>query len=713
MRPTFVWDAHNSILDLRATYFSLIPNIFLLCLSDPLEGYVWAMMHTANARCHDGETDLDNSSSTHSPRQSISAMYPAIQSEPNLETTNIEKPPVPPRASKVNEPPFLSPPVPATKSPDQMAQSSFPPSHGQYPSLLDDENTDTETALARPALPARRSPSRHHHHQGSSTTSLGTQSSDSSQTSSESDLNKPTAPPPKNPRLTVVPPPRPPPRHRSSAFPISISSEPSSSSSSLPSSTSTTIAPPPPLPFRRNTVAQIDELPLGPPRLPIRPQLAIPSYVGPIESPTSSPGFDRKSIGLGKLPPPPTRTIALGDKLPPARRPPSPSSDEDSGEEEDSKSHGSDTLPDSSRSSRRPPVLSFREGYTEPRIQVPAYSGHVLVSGRSVVVATGHHIKVYDLAVSDIPSLTLDTKDFGAKDAKIMSMEFRPSANKSERGYLLWIGTKEGHLFEFDIRTGTVLGTKLSAHLHSITHIFRHGRSMITVDDAGKVLIFAPDSDGGEDVSLSYTQPRVVRIADKQDFVKMLGGKLWASARGDSHGAGTTAKTPIIRVYDILAPGSTGKSVLPAEHVGPVISATILPSQPGFVYMGHEEGYITLWALETEDGYPKCVEVMKVSTSDVLSLEGVNDRLWAGSRNGMISAYDVTYRPWVVTNSWNAHPGLPVLRLMVDQYGIERAGRMCVASVGRDEQLKLWDGLLGLDWIGKLSPSFEIAEHCS
>ncbi|KAF8147203.1 hypothetical protein B0H34DRAFT_802700 [Crassisporium funariophilum] len=28
------------------------------------------------------------------------------------------------------------------------------------------------------------------------------------------------------------------------------------------------------------------------------------------------------------------------------------------------------------------------------------------------------------------------------------------------------------------------------------------------------------------------------------------------------------------------------------------------------------------------------------STSDVLSLEGVNERLWAGSRNGMISAYD-------------------------------------------------------------------------
>ena len=37
-----------------------------------------------------------------------------------------------------------------------------------------------------------------------------------------------------------------------------------------------------------------------------------------------------------------------------------------------------------------------------------------------------------------------------------------------------------------------------------------------------------------------------------------------------------------------------------------------------------------------EDAYPRCVEVMRVS---VLSLEGVSNRLWAGSRNGMISAY--------------------------------------------------------------------------
>ena len=36
----------------------------------------------------------------------------------------------------------------------------------------------------------------------------------------------------------------------------------------------------------------------------------------------------------------------------------------------------------------------------------------------------------------------------------------------------------------------------------------------------------------------------------------------------------------------------------------------------------------------------------------------------------------------------------------MDLVGIERTGRLCVASVGRDEVTRFWDGLLGLDGIG-------------
>ncbi|KAF5371467.1 hypothetical protein D9615_009590 [Tricholomella constricta] len=613
------------------------------------------------------------------PRQGSSIVYPTDTN--TASTSSLNKPPVPPRPTR-SDPTLLQ--LPQSQSPEGSDSSIVASSLRTISPFSDDE--DLETPTAPPALPTRRHHVHHHHqHHGSSA-----HSSESSVTTSDSDLSTSSLPLPKSSL-----PPRPPSRFRRPASPATYEAPFTTS----PASSSSTLGPPP-LPVRRSTIAQSEEIASGtPPRLPIRP-LAIPAHIGLPDSPNPSPtsAMDRKPLGSGRLPPPPTRTIALGDKLPPPRRPPSPTSDEESGEEDDHKVHLVDTLPDSSRSSRRPPVLSFRDAHTEPNIHVHAFSGIASVAGTTAVVAHNHHIKIYDLALSDVPVHTVDTKDMSTRDVKITSMEFRPSAKKPDRGFVLWLGTKEGHIFELDARTGGIVASKHSAHLHAVTHVFRHGRSMITLDDSGKGLIFSPDTNG-EDISLAYTQPRVVRIAEKQDFVKILGGKLWTAARSDYQIIAGALKMPVIRVYDIFALGITTKALMPTEHVGTVTSATIIPSRPGFVYMGHEAGFVSIWTLESEDGHPRCLEVMKISTSDVLSVEGVNDRLWAGGRGGMISAFDVSQKPWVVTNCWTAHPGLPVLKMSVDHYGIDKIGRLCVISIGRDEQLRLWDGLLGLDWV--------------
>lgn len=478
--------------------------------------------------------------------------------------------------------------------------------------------------------------------------------------------------PPKAFRSTIPPPPR----HRS----ISVPTNGDSGTPSLK------LSPPPPLPTRRGTAGYVEEpAPINLPRIPDR-------------QPTNL--AERKPVGTGKLPPPPTRTIALGDKLPPPRRAPSPESEDESCEEDDPKAQAVDNMPDSSTSSRRPPLLSFRDGWSEPKIQVHPHTGIFVTSGSYVAVGHGGQIKIYDLALTDVPVHTLDTRDMGPKESKVTAMEVRPTSVREDRGALLWMGTKDGHLYEIDVRTGHLVAAKHVAHPHPITHIFRYGRSMVTMDEAGKTLIFSPGEDG-KDISLVYTQPRVVRTTEKQEFVKLLDGKLWAATRTEHHAHGYH-RLPIIRVYDIFNPASaSGRSLLPVEHVGAFTSATIIPTEPDFVYAGHEEGYVSVWSLRTDDGFPKCIEVMRVGVSDVLCLEGVNDRLWAGSRNGMISAFDVSQKPWLVTNSWNAHPGLPVLKLCVNWNAIERNGKLCVVSVGRDECLKLWDGLLRLDWIGE------------
>ena len=367
-----------------------------------------------------------------------------------------------------------------------------------------------------------------------------------------------------------------------------------------------------------------------------------------------------------------------------------------------------DLLPDASRASRRPPVVNCHN-YTEFNINIPAYTGSVAVSGHTVAVVTHHHLRIYDLSRSDSPIWNLDSKtnDFNikTKDFKMTSVEFRPTTSLEDRGAFLWIGTKDGHLIELDVRTGKVTAFRPAVHAHTVTHMFRHGLSMVTLDDTGKTLVWIPPDEA--DLELAAQTPRVVRIAEKQEFAKMLGGQLWTSTRDPGGGGsvpGAASKGPYIRVYDVYAHGSVGRSLLPTEHLGAVTAATVLPSDPGQAYLAHEGGHISIWSIVGGSGdAPVCVEVVKVSSSDILSLEGVNDRLWAGGGKGAISAYDVTAKPWTVSNSWMAHQQLPVLRIAVDTWSMEKLDRLMVFSVGRDEKLRFWDGLLGVDWIGEFT----------
>ncbi|KAF9027252.1 DNase I-like protein [Hymenopellis radicata] len=560
-------------------------------------------------------------------------------------------------------PRFVKPPIPHISHSQSSSSNSSNSSHDPF---FDQEEAQSPDTVA-PIFTSRPN--------DDSLIDLGSpRSSTSSLSSPDSEISQHSAPLTKPHR---IPPPRPPPRHRSLAIEKPTQSTPPSLSLNAAA---------PPLPQRRPTIATpVDE---EPPRLPNRP---VSAQFSP--APAASPVNDRRVFG--KHLPPPTRIIALGDKLPEVRKLPSgDDSDDESEDEEDMKGTGVDMLPDSSRSSRRPPRMQdVHDGYNiyNP-IKVGAYSGHVRMSGTQVVVAEGHKIRIYDLSVQDSPIWVLDSKEVGVKSVTIQSIEFRSG------GRFVWAGTKEGHVLEADVKSGQFTGVKLNGHLNPVVHIFRHADTMVTVDDGGKVLVWLPDA-GETEIRLSHTLPRVVRITEKLDFAKLIGGMLWTASRNDKMGGHTPAKVPIIRVYDIFTPGCVGRTVLPTGHVGAVTSAAILPSDPKHAYLGHEEGYITIWDLETDDRYPRCVEVMKVSLSDILCLEGVYNRLWAGSRSGTISAYDVAPRPWVVTNCWNPHPGMPVMKLQVDLFGVEKTGRLCVLSLSRDEVLMLWDGLLSLDWM--------------
>lgn len=672
-----------SLVPVRHAISDHSPSMSLPILESPNDAFELGLVMDASSRTGSVASLRDrlmamSNPAPPTPKPLAREDHQAWHSEPNiLAPTN------PPPTLLTRRPPPPPPTGPVLFQIEDDSQLSGTSSHSPF---SDDESILSEvtpplTIPPPPVIPPRKA--------NISPAALNGESDHGRKLSDVSSSSDGFSPPPKPkppPRPGTLVPPRPPPRQNGVPYDAS------------PASTHTSSVPPP-LPSRRVTPDEASDVLSSAPPLPARNS----AHTVPFMNVTDST-CERKLLGNSKLLPPPTRQIGLGDKLPPVRLLLTPSSDEESGEDEDPRMRTADTLPDSSHSSRRPPSLSCF-AYPASKIQVPAHSGQVAIALPGAVVVTHHHIKYYDLTLDDVPIWTIDTREAGLRDAKLTCLEFKPTAAPSERYRYIWVGTKEGHLFEVDVSVGSVTATKFGVHACQVTHMFRYGKMMVTVDGAGKVMIFDSDQNLGmaggtadEDVSLVYTQPRVYRTAEKQDFVKMLGGLLWSSVRTEVSGTGATS-VPVIRICDPLVPGSVARCVMPTQHVGAVTCGTLLPSHPDRVYLGHEGGFISVWSVDTHDGTPECTEVMKVSASDVLCLEGVNDLLWAGGRKGMVSAYDVKPRPWVVTNCWEAHDGLPVLKLFVDPSAIERLGKLCVVSVGRDERMKFWDGLLGNDWV--------------
>ena len=502
---------------------------------------------------------------------------------------------------------------------------------------------------------------------------------------------------------------------------------------------------PPPLPYRHRPSfsESIDTSILLPPRLPPRTQLNhVPvdsdfrSLPPPIHGSRQSAAVPPASSS--SFLPPPIRTVARDKNAISRRSYPAGGSDNSSSESEEEEESSPqnlptgaiprkrlDELPDSTHASRRQP--SFRSAF---RVHAPVHVGVVAVAGNCVCV--GHHsIKVYDLDSIDTPLHDKELKillgDLKVKDPhRITSLAFRSAASKDDEGRYVWCGVKDGHLFEFDAWNGVIRDVRPNAHVGAVSHIMRYGQRMVTICDAGKAYVFSPVEEGADlNLSRSGASMRYMRISERQGFAKVFGHQLWTANGPGNNGVGgaTATRGPAIRVYDLDSetngPASS-KTLIPSDPVGQVICGTILPSRPDKIYLGHEGGTITIWSRDGNDGSgtPTHSGTIKVGTSDVLALEGVRSLLWAGSRVGNIAAYDVETLPWTVTNVWKAHDEYPVFHIEADPYSIEKVryfllqyyqsfhnsvpkcARFTVFSVGRDERVRFWDGLLGVDYIG-------------
>ncbi len=332
--------------------------------------------------------------------------------------------------------------------------------------------------------------------------------------------------------------------------------------------------------------------------------------------------------------------------------------------------------PDTSNINRRPPYLQQGVKKIETYCDTKVFD----ISSRYICL-TGQQIRAWDLVSGGI----VLNPGHDDKDMRVTALAFKPGASPSDEGLRIWLGTKGGDLQEVDIPSQTVPYTKLAAHNREIVKIYRYQNSMWTLDDDGRLYIWPAGEEGLPSLQLS---PVARRVSKGHNCSLIIHDTLWIAIGKE------------IRVFRPHSKDDAGfcltKQALSQPGAGEITSGAVIASQLHCVYFGHTNGKITSYS--TKDF--SCLGVFNVSVYKINCLVGAGSYLWAGYNSGMICVYDTSARPWGTKKEWQAHPNRPVTNILVERSSLWRSGFLQVASIGMDNTVRIWDGLLEQDWLG-------------
>jgi hypothetical protein len=332
--------------------------------------------------------------------------------------------------------------------------------------------------------------------------------------------------------------------------------------------------------------------------------------------------------------------------------------------------------PDNSHTNRRPPQLKRCPSEISTKSDTRIFD----VFGE-YVCTSGYTTRIWSLLdgeqVINIPH---------GDTIKILSLAFKPAASPGDEGSALWLGNNIGEIIEVEIASQTpIVASNSTAHSRrEVARIYRHANEMWTLDDSGTLHVWGPDNKGTPNLKGPSATHRVPKFAT---FSMVVGKELW-------HATGTE-----IRIFSPSLEGDKPFQVLqrPLSQpgAGEVTSGAIISSQPDHVYLGHSDGKVSIYSRHKY----VCLATANVSMYKINALAGVGEYLWAAYNTGTIYIYDTSQTPWVVKKDWRAH-GNPVINIMADSSSLWKLDRLQVVSLGADNFLRTWDGLLQDDWLG-------------
>ena len=364
----------------------------------------------------------------------------------------------------------------------------------------------------------------------------------------------------------------------------------------------------------------------------------------------------------------PTPAIASARQLPP--RVVEEDSDEAEGAAEEPPATRSD-YPDASQANRRPPF--FQSGLQDFSIKSDARSFDVC--GQYLCTA-GFTTRVFDLTSGR------QLMEFShGETVKIISVVFKPAQELNSEGSRIWIGNNIGELHEIDVATQGLVASNASHNRREIVRMLRHKKDLWTLDDEGKLFVWHADESGTPNLKYSHQAHRVPR---GHAFSIVIRDKLWLASGKE------------IRIFK---PGSESsfavlEGPLVQPGVGDVTSGSYTTQQGGRAYFGHNDGKVTIYSINDY----ACLGNVKVSDYKINGLAFAGDYLWAAYRTGKIYVYNTSTTPWTVKKDWRAHDG-QVAGLVLDPSSIWTLRRLQVTSIGHDQSIRLWDGMLEDDWL--------------
>ena len=300
------------------------------------------------------------------------------------------------------------------------------------------------------------------------------------------------------------------------------------------------------------------------------------------------------------------------------------------------------------------------------------------------VCCAGYVTRIWNIHDGEIMSLNL------GEASRVTSLAFKACTNPDDEGKWVWLGTDNGEIHEIDISAQMTVFVKTSAHLRrEVIKIHRHANEMWTLDDEGKLHVWPPDETGSPNLRYSH---QTFRVPKGHSFSLVVGNELWLATGKDIRVFQPSSDADV--QFDVLA------KPLYQAGAGEVTSGTMIGSKSEKVFFSHTDGKVTIYSRKDY----ACLGVVNVSSYKINSLSGVGGYLWAAFNTGKIYVYETGKTPWTVKKDWHAHSG-PVVDILVDPSSVWKLEQLQVASLGADNLIRLWDGMLQVDWLGRPATS--------